>query len=90
MSTFLSVWTIDVDVGAPAPSLAKNYWNDGAKKWRSKWGFSCYETLENAEAAALVAAALTPQYLGKIRIVERKVPADQYPFAIIRRKENIG
>jgi hypothetical protein len=61
-------------------------WHEVSNTWEESWIAACYETVEQAEAASVVAAARNPQHLGKIRVASFEVAPSDMWLALMRKK----
>lgn len=77
----MKVWI--VKVSGTNPTLQ---WHETTQTWDESWIGACYETKDKAEAASVVAAAISPQHLGKIMVWTFEVRASDMWLALMRKK----
>ena len=61
-------------------------WNETTQDWFEGWIGACYQTKEQAEAASVLAAAKSPNCLGRIKVSEFEVGPSDYWLAVMRKK----
>ncbi len=70
------------------PGAPVRQWNETTKTWDQTWIGACYGKKEDAEAASVVAAAHSPEHIGKIVVSPFEVAASDAFLGLIRKKRD--
>ena len=76
----MKVWIIKIE------GIHGVQWHETDQTWDERWIGACYQTKEQAEAASVIAAATSPNCLGRIKVGEFTVAASDYWLAVMRKK----